>query len=201
MVDEPMALARTVDAVGPVQAGVEPLRRVGRADLRRQHEAMLVVEGAGIVFAVEVAALPAPVGPGAGHALEHLAGAASRCRSARPAATRRARLRRAPSATAIRGTSCSATLARRAGTPARRKYFCASTSAATCDHSAGTSMPFMLKDDRAVGIADFGVGSTKRHSCEWRFSCLRIPTLKAHRRSPVPSSRSFDDPVGVCSVA
>jgi len=30
----------------------------------------------------------------------------------------------------------------RAGTPARRKYFCASTSAATCDQSAGTSMPF-----------------------------------------------------------
>src|SRR5829696_6898695 len=45
------------------------------------------------------------------------------------------------------------------------------------------------EDDRTVGIADFGVGSTKRHSREWRFSCLRIPTLKAHRRSPVPSSR------------
>ena len=40
------------------------------------------------------------------------------------------------------GTSCSAILMSRAGTPARRKYFCASTSAATCDHSAGTSMPF-----------------------------------------------------------
>src|ERR1044072_312852 len=73
MVDEPMALARTVDTLSPVQAGVEPLRRVGCTDLRRQHEAMLVEEGAGIVFAVEVAALPAPVGPGAGHTLEHLA--------------------------------------------------------------------------------------------------------------------------------
>src|SRR5262245_53912348 len=76
MVDEPVALARAVDAVGPVQAGVEPLRRVGRANLRRQHVAMLVVEGAGIRLAVEVAALPAPVGPGTGHAMEDLAGAA-----------------------------------------------------------------------------------------------------------------------------
>src|SRR5260370_8589154 len=65
-----MALARPVDAVGPVQAGVEPLRRIGRADLRRQHVAMLVVEGAGVFLAVEVAALPSPVGPGAGHAME-----------------------------------------------------------------------------------------------------------------------------------
>ena len=72
MVDVPMALARPVDAVGPVQAGVEPLRRVRRGHLRRQHEAVLVVEGAGVGLAVEVAALPAPVGPGAGHAMEDL---------------------------------------------------------------------------------------------------------------------------------
>ncbi len=76
MVDEPMALARTVNAVGPVQAGVEPLRRVRCADLRREHVAMLVIEGAGVLFAVEVATLPAPVGPGAGHAVEHLTRAA-----------------------------------------------------------------------------------------------------------------------------
>ena len=43
-----------------------------------------------------------------------------------------------------------------------------------------------LEDDRSVGIANFRIGSTKRHPFEWRFSCLRIPTLKAHRRSPVP---------------
>ena len=101
MVDEPMALARTVDAVGPMQAGVEPLRRIGRADLRRQHVAMLVVEGAGVFLAVEVAALPAPVGPGAGHAMEDLAGSSALRRSAPRVAVRPAPPGRAPNATAI----------------------------------------------------------------------------------------------------
>ena len=74
MVDVVVALAGAVDAVGPVQAGVEPLRAVGRAHLRGQHVAVLVVEGARVVLGGEVAALPAPVGPGAGEAVEHLAG-------------------------------------------------------------------------------------------------------------------------------
>ena len=76
MIDEPVTLARAIDAVGPVQAGVEPLRRVGRANLCREHEAVLVVEGAGVLLAVEVAAFPAPVGPGACHPVENLARAA-----------------------------------------------------------------------------------------------------------------------------
>jgi hypothetical protein len=37
------------------------------------------------------------------------------------------------------GTVSSSTFFRRAGTPALRKYFCAMTSAATCDQLAGTS--------------------------------------------------------------
>ena len=37
------------------------------------------------------------------------------------------------------GTVSSSTFFRRAGTPALRKYFCASTSAATCDQKVGTS--------------------------------------------------------------
>src|SRR3546814_19904706 len=73
-VDVVVALARAVDAVGPGQAGVEPLRRVRRGDLAGQHVAHLVVVGAGVLLGVEVAALPAPVGPGAGHAVEHLLG-------------------------------------------------------------------------------------------------------------------------------
>ncbi len=68
-----MALARPVDAIGPVEAGVEPLRRVRRDLLGRQHVADLVEEGASVVLGVEVAALPAPVGPGAGEAVEHVA--------------------------------------------------------------------------------------------------------------------------------
>jgi hypothetical protein len=37
------------------------------------------------------------------------------------------------------GTEFSSTLRRIDGTPALRKYFCASTSEATCDQKAGTS--------------------------------------------------------------
>ena len=73
-VDVVVALARAVDAVGPVQAGVEPLRRVRRAHLVGEHVAQLVEEGLRIGLAVEVAALPAPVGPGSGQAIEHLLG-------------------------------------------------------------------------------------------------------------------------------
>ncbi len=78
VVDIEMALARPVYAIGPVEAGVEPLRRVGRAFLARQHEAMLVIEGARILLAVEIAALPAPIGPGAGEPVEDLLGGALR---------------------------------------------------------------------------------------------------------------------------
>src|SRR5207249_4103075 len=71
-VDVPVALGRAVDAVGPVQARIEPLRRVGGAHLGGEHVAHLVVEGAGVPLGGEVAALPAPVGPAAGQAAEDL---------------------------------------------------------------------------------------------------------------------------------
>ncbi|CEG08204.1 hypothetical protein BN961_01618 [Afipia felis] len=73
-VDVIVALAGTVDAVGPVQAGVEPLRRVRRDHLPGEHEAQFVVEGVGVVFRRKVAAFPAPVGPAAGEAVEDLLG-------------------------------------------------------------------------------------------------------------------------------
>ncbi len=69
-----MALARTIDAVGPVQAGVEPLRAVRRGHLRGQHETHLVIVGLGIGLGGEVTALPAPIGPGAGQPVEDLLG-------------------------------------------------------------------------------------------------------------------------------
>ena len=75
VVDVIMALRRAVDAIGPIEAGVEPLRRVGGAHLPRQHQPDLVVKGAGVILGVEIAALPAPIGPGSGHPVEHLAGA------------------------------------------------------------------------------------------------------------------------------
>ena len=74
VVDIEMALARPVDAIGPVEAGVEPLRRVGGGPLGRQHMAHFVIEGARVGLGVEIAAFPAPIGPGACHAMEHLLG-------------------------------------------------------------------------------------------------------------------------------
>ncbi len=71
-IDVEVALARAVDAIGPVQAGVEPLRAIGRRHLHGEHVDVLVEERARVLLAVEVAALPAPVGPGAGEPLEHL---------------------------------------------------------------------------------------------------------------------------------
>ena len=68
-----MALRRPVDAIGPVQAVIEPLRRVWRRDLMGQHEPHLVDIGGSIVGAVEVAAFPAPIAPSTGKTVEHLA--------------------------------------------------------------------------------------------------------------------------------
>ena len=72
-VDVVMALGGAVDAIGPVQAGVEPLGRIGSRHLPGQHVAHLVVIGLGVGLGVEIAALPAPIGPGAGETVEDLA--------------------------------------------------------------------------------------------------------------------------------
>ena len=73
-VDVIVALARPIDAIGPMEAGIEPLRRIGRGDLTGEHEPHLVEIGARVLFAVEIAGFPAPIGPGAGEAVEHLLG-------------------------------------------------------------------------------------------------------------------------------
>ena len=67
-----VALAGTVDAIGPMKARIEPLRRVRRGLLGREHIGELVAEGRRILLAVEIAALPAPIGPGAGETVEDL---------------------------------------------------------------------------------------------------------------------------------
>ena len=73
VIDVGMALARTVDAIGPMKTRVEPLRAVGGAHLHRQHVAIFIIEGTGIVFSTEVAALKTPIGPGSSKTVEHLA--------------------------------------------------------------------------------------------------------------------------------
>ena len=77
----PVALCGAFDAIGPEEAGVEPLRRVRSGGLKRHHDAHLVEEGAGIVFAVKRAGFPAPVGPGPGKPVKDLP-----CRGFRPEA-------------------------------------------------------------------------------------------------------------------
>ena len=67
-------LRRPLDAVGPVQPRVEPLRTVRRRHLGRQHVTVLVEERPRVLLAAEVAALPAPVGPAARQPAEHLPG-------------------------------------------------------------------------------------------------------------------------------
>ena len=73
MIDVVVALGRTVNAIGPVQPGVEPLRAIGGRHLVGQHEAHFVEKGAGVVFLVKIAALPAPIGPGSSQAVKDLA--------------------------------------------------------------------------------------------------------------------------------
>ncbi len=71
-VDIEMALAGAINAIGPVQAGVEPLRGIRRNALGGEHIGKLVAEGEGIFFGREIFALPAPIGPGAGQTVENL---------------------------------------------------------------------------------------------------------------------------------
>ena len=75
VVDIMVPLRRAVDAVSPMQAGVEPLGRVRRAHLGRQRVTHLVVIGLRVRFGAEIATLPAPIGPGPGQPVKHLLGA------------------------------------------------------------------------------------------------------------------------------
>ena len=131
-----MALARAVDPIGPVQPGVEPLRRVRRRHLARQHEAQFVVEGLRIRLAVEVIALPGPVGPGPGHAVEHLLGGGLRAVALAFGQQRPARPRPRRSATG-RPEPCSPRPASSA--PARRP--CGNISAPERRPRPGSSSP------------------------------------------------------------
>ena len=73
-IDIMVALCRPINAISPVQAGVEPLRRIGRGHLRGQHIAHFVKIGFCIALGAEMPALPAPIAPGPGEAVKHLLG-------------------------------------------------------------------------------------------------------------------------------
>ena len=71
-----MPLPRAINSVGPVQAGVEPLRAVWGGALCRQHEPHFVHISLRVSFGAEIATFPAPIGPGPGQTVKHLLGAA-----------------------------------------------------------------------------------------------------------------------------
>ena len=135
-VDIEVALARAVDAIGPVQAGVEPLRRIRRDALGGQHIGELVAEGARVVLRLEVAALPAPVGPGAGQPVEDLAGVDLGTVALGLPAAWRARPRRRRSATGRRGRRSP-----RPSSAARARRPCGNTSAPGCRRRPGRTAP------------------------------------------------------------
>ena len=171
-----MPLAGAVDAIGPVQAGIEPLRAVGRAHLPGQHVAHLVVEGLGVVLGVEIAALPAPIGPGAGHAVEHLAGRWSR----RPVL--------APSGLGVGLVAPQPLRARPFPRPVRRRRRacrpCGNTSAPGRRTPPATSRPEPrcrgAKHHRSVGIADLAGGGVEGDARHRQASRLGEMTLDPH---------------------
>ena len=100
-IDVEMALARAVDAIGPVEAGVEPLRRIGRGDLLRQHVAQFVEERLRVGLRIEIRRPSSPNRSRFRRGGRTLGEPRFPRHSARPWAAPRARLRPARSA---RGT-------------------------------------------------------------------------------------------------
>ena len=91
------------------------------------------------------------------------------------------------------GTVSSSTFFSRAGTPALRKYFCASTSAATCDQAVGHLDVVGAEHHRAVGIADLARGQPERDVRVGGLSCLGVAPLDPH---PLPLCRWRGSPRG-----
>ncbi len=195
-VDVVVALARAVDAVGPVQAGVEPLRRVRRRHLHRQHVDELVEEGARVDFAVEMAALPAPIGPGAGEPLEHLLG--------RPLADIALLLRQRLERVFV---------GHRAPQPGRNGFF---LDALEPRRHAGLAEIFLrddvggdlrpggghfhvlgVKHDRAVGVANLAGGQPERDARVRRLALCGVTTLDPHFLRPFSLGRWPADPSAV----
>ena len=166
MIDVPVTLPRAVDAVGPMQAGVEPLGRIRRANLRGQHVAMLVVEGASIGFGVKVAALPAPVGPRAGHAFENLACAALAAVAHGRRHRREADVVRLRAPQPFRDVGLG-NLDQEGGNAGPAKILLGENVGRHLRPGRRHVDALELEHHRAIRIADFRVGSTKRHSLEW----------------------------------
>ncbi len=180
VVDVIVALRRPVDAVGPVEAGIEPLRRVGHAHLLRQHEAGLVVIGPRIGLAVEIAALPAPVGPGAGEPVEHFLGARLRARARRG---RQVLVRHAPPQPFRHVRLGNRRQLRRHARLA--EIFLREDVARDLAPERGHLDVGLVEDARAVGVADLARRRAERDAVIGLLARNREATLDAHLlRSP-----------------
>ena len=183
-VDVIMALARPIDAIGPMEAGVEPLRRIGRGHLAREHEAHLVVIGARVLFAVEIAAPPAPIGPGAGEAVEHLLRRSLRAHALflRQRAQRRLVGDRAPQE---RGNALllDALHARRDAGFA--EIFLRQHVGRDLAPGGGNLDALKRKHHRAVGIADLALGSREGNEVIRADARLGVMPFDAHRFDPI----------------
>ena len=73
VISEPVTLCWSLNAVRPVEAGVEPLRAVRRRHLREQHVGELIVKRFSISLRREVAVLLTPVRPATRKAVHDLA--------------------------------------------------------------------------------------------------------------------------------
>ena len=195
VVDVEMALAGAVDAVGPVQPGIEPLRRVRRAHLQGEHGAQLVVEGARILLGREIAALPAPIGPAAGEAVEDLLGRGL-----------------GHAALALGQGREGGLVGDRAPQPGRDAVlldlFEARRDPGLAEillrqHVGGDLAPRfrhldpgLPEDDRAVRILDLADGETERDGGIGRLPLLSVAPLDPHQWSPLPPCASPDDQAG-----
>jgi len=71
-VDVVVTLGRTSDAVGVIEAGVEPLRRIGRGHLGDEHVDQLIFEGLSVFPGREIGVSFAPPAPARGEPANHL---------------------------------------------------------------------------------------------------------------------------------
>ncbi len=183
MVDVEMALAGAIDAIGPVQAGVEPLRRIGRGHLAGQHEAQLVEERLRVFLRVEIAAFITPIGPGAGETVEHLLG-----RGFADKAFGRGQLGEGrfvgDAAPQEGGDRVFLDALQAAGTPALAEIFLGQHVAGDLTPGGGNLYSVLRENGRAIGIADFALGLAEFNIPIRRLSRCRIMPFDPHSHPP-----------------
>src|SRR5690242_9647424 len=194
IIDVVMALAWSIDAIGPMQTGIEPLGRIGRSALGRQHVADFVVKGAGVCLGIEIATFPAPIGPCSCQTMKHLPRA---CLTSGP----RRRI----------GNCCLLFLIGNLAPKKRRdviflnRFQISGNSGPTkiflCHDIAGNLAPafrdiypLLPEHHGPVRIADFAGGRPECDSLIWRLAFGGEKSTYFHDYSPVPAALRPDKP-------